>query len=313
MVSETIFAPTVCVCFDDQFAFHGTMAVLSAAWSLPKEINLRAYIVDTGVKEETAEMVRRILEEASVEYTWLAPDLEVLKRLPLPESTWLNHSTFARLLLPELLPAEVERFLYLDSDTIVLDDIRKLLTIDMEGAIVMACECGFYSPISKCASPDVHRMLGMNDCDKYFNAGILVFDCKAWRDNRTRTKTIDLILQYGSLFKHADQDALNITLRGKWKAIEQRWNVTSIFFDRSNGFFPKLTENPAIIHYTGPNPGTKNCFHPKRSVFYRIVWKSGWFVRAEYWKWILKLEPRIIVAIYCGPIKRVIKTLIGKF
>ena len=304
--------PVVCVCFDEHFAFHGTMAVLSAAWSLPKGVPLRAYVVDTGVTPGTAEKVRRILEAASVGYSWLTPDLEDLKRLPLPEPTWLNHSTFARLLLPDLLPEDVGRFLYLDSDTIAVDDIRKFLSLEMDGAVVMACDDALYSPISKSASVEVHRKLGMEDQDGYFNAGILVFDCRAWREDGLREKSFDLILENGRSFKHADQDALNIALRGKWRAVEQRWNATSFFFNSANGSFPFITENPGIIHFTGPNPGTRSCFHPKRHLFYRVVRKSGWFGGCGYWKWLLGLEPRIVIAIQSARLKRVLKRLIGR-
>lgn len=305
-------ALVVCVCFDEQFALHGSMAVLSAAWSVPSGVKLHAYLVDTGVTVETAERVHRVLKAASVGYSWLRPDLEDLKRLPLPDPTWLNHSTFARLLLPDLLPAEVERFLYLDSDTIVVDDIRKLLYSGMDGAVVMACEDSLYSPIEKSASGEVHRNLGMDDSDGYFNAGIMVFDCGAWREGRLRERVFDLILQHGQSFKHADQDALNIALRGRWKALDQRWNATSNLFNPTNGSFPAITENPGIIHYTGPNPGTKGCFHSRRSLFYRIVRKSGWSGRIDSSKWVLGLELRIIVSMQFRRLKRVIKGLLGR-
>lgn len=304
--------PVVCVCFDEHFAFQGTMAVLSAAWSLPMGVTLRAYIVDTGVTQGTAEKVRRVLGATCVRYFWLTPDLEDLKRLPLPEPTWLNYSTFARLLIPDLLPADVKRFLYLDGDTIVVDDIRRFFSLEMDGAVVMACEDALYTTVGKSASSEVHRELGMDDEDSYFNAGILMFDCLEWRKRGLREKTFDLIMKNGRSFKHADQDALNIALRGEWKAVEQRWNATSFFFNPANGRFPSISENPGIIHFTGPNPGTKNCIHPRRSAFYRIVRKSNWFDSVKYWKWVFGLEIRIIPRIKYHRLKYSIKRLIGR-
>ena len=48
--------------------------------------------------------------------------------------------TFARFLIPNMFPESVSRVLYLDSDILVIDDLRALWQTDLEGAVLGAVE-----------------------------------------------------------------------------------------------------------------------------------------------------------------------------
>ena len=52
----------------------------------------------------------------------------------------MSRATYARLLLPELVPSSVTRLLYLDCDIVVLRDIGELFDERLDGSLLAAVE-----------------------------------------------------------------------------------------------------------------------------------------------------------------------------
>lgn len=62
-------------------------------------------------------------------------DMNVLQGLDAERFTAF---TFLRLIIPNILPAEIERVLYLDTDTLIANSILPLFSLDMKGKAVGA-------------------------------------------------------------------------------------------------------------------------------------------------------------------------------
>jgi lipopolysaccharide biosynthesis glycosyltransferase len=80
-------------------------------------------------------------------------------------------ATWFRLLLPNILPADIERLIYLDPDTIVLSDISELFHTDMQSA-----------PLAAVVDYNNTRMSAMYELKNYVNSGVLLMDLQEWRD-----------------------------------------------------------------------------------------------------------------------------------
>ena len=84
-----------------------------------------------------------------------------------PKQKWLSEETYYRLVAFALIPQEVDRILWLDGDIIVKDDISQLYNQDFEDKYIIAC------------SEDTtkhHERMGLSECHKYFNAGVVLYN-----------------------------------------------------------------------------------------------------------------------------------------
>ena len=83
-------------------------------------------------------------------------------------------SAMARLFAPEVLPASVDRALYLDCDTIVRGGIRGLYRTDLKGNLAgMVMEPTVYEKM--------RESIGLKKDEPYFNSGVILMDLAAWR------------------------------------------------------------------------------------------------------------------------------------
>ena len=187
-------------------------------------------------------------------------------------------ATYFRLLLPSLLPSELKRAIFIDSDAIVTSSLQGLWQLPLEGKALAAVPDHWLS----C------RDHGYVHGD-YFNAGIMLVDLDAWR----RKDVIGL----GRIFaqdnphrlRHWDQDILNAVFAGEWLALGERWNACPHLY----GLLPEfslqpnnLTDsekqailNPAIVHFAGPGPvkpWNARCTHPLRHHYLAAKATTPW-------------------------------------
>jgi lipopolysaccharide biosynthesis glycosyltransferase len=187
-------------------------------------------------------------------------------------------AAYFRLLLPDLLPAGVSRFLFIDSDAVVVDSLRPLWEQPLAGHALAAV------PEHQLSCADHGYVFG-----EYFNSGMMLVDLDQWRRSD--------LLETGRAFaranphrlRHWDQDVLNHLFAGAWLAMPERWNACphlfglNAFYDMSRD---KLTaaqresiDHPAIIHFAGPGPVKPwhyRCEHPWRDTYRRHIADTPW-------------------------------------
>ena len=88
-----------------------------------------------------------------------------------PETNRYPVQIYYRLAAPLLLPAALDRILYLDVDTVVLNSLEPLYTSDFAGAAFMAC-----SHTDRFLNKFNQARLGLEDGVRYLNSGVLMMD-----------------------------------------------------------------------------------------------------------------------------------------
>ena len=133
---------------------------------------------------------------------------------------------WARVHLPEIIGTS--KMIFIDSDTIALTCISKLWDTSLEGNIIAAaqhCACGTFGDLvlnwrTLDFSP-FNKHLSM----KYFNCGVMVFDCEQWLSKGLAEKCLDAIHLYRhTKYRGYDEPGFNFVLRHDWKQLDQRWN-----------------------------------------------------------------------------------------
>jgi lipopolysaccharide biosynthesis glycosyltransferase len=158
-----------------------------------------------------------------------------------------------RLFLPELLP-EVDRVLYLDGDLIVVDSLRPLWELDLEGHLLAAVTNVFQAD---------HfgriPMLGLDAPDDYFNSGVMLLDLEAMRRESTTEAVLGWALEHHDQLDWPEQDALNVVIGHRRLPLPPRWNLmySVLRFPWAMQAFgaralAEATARPAIRHFEGP-------------------------------------------------------------
>lgn len=167
------------------------------------------------------------------------------------EFAYVSTATYLRLQLPHLVPAGVDRLLYLDCDVLCTGPVDELTEVDLRGNTVAAVGDPYARRLC-----DMEGLPGLADCPdldpraRYFNAGVLLIDVAGWLDGEVTSRCLDYIHRHSAQTRFLEQDALNHTLYGKWLRMDKRWNHAMCSrLETSMG--GKLSD-ATLIHQIGP-------------------------------------------------------------
>ena len=179
-------------------------------------------------------------------------DMNLLQGL---DSKRFTAFTFLRLIIPNILSAEIERVLYLDTDTLIANSILPLFSLDMRGKAV-----GAVTQNSPSAKKNIKR-LNYDENKGYFNAGVLLIDLKQWRENNVMKQSIGYCvknIEHLSLF---DQDALNVIFQDNKCELPLCYNIIPDNLNSDYYYTPEHLDEikeavyrPVIIHYASSAP-----------------------------------------------------------
>ena len=164
-----------------------------------------------------------------------------------------------RLLIPDTLPNEISRVLYLDADTVVTDNLEGLLSLPMDDKAI----AGVPDPMS--LSEETYIRCGYDSGKQYLCSGVLLMNLGYWRKHRLADKIIDWAKANAARIKCPDQDAINFVCQDDKLVLPLRYNVMNYFFLLKEYYRPPYIEQlkeclhrPAIIHYAGWYPWIKD-------------------------------------------------------
>jgi lipopolysaccharide biosynthesis glycosyltransferase/ADP-heptose:LPS heptosyltransferase len=141
--------------------------------------------------------------------------------------------TMFRLLIPEVLPASLEKVIYLDCDVLVNMDIRELWEVPLEGFSLAGVLDRPENRPFKLFSERAFRLRWMR-CDRkyYVNGGVLLMNLPRIREKCSLFQRIfSWAKEYGRYATHGDQDMLNSCFRGDIKILDPKFNTCRTYFD----------------------------------------------------------------------------------
>ncbi|HBJ33235.1 MAG TPA: hypothetical protein DDZ51_00430 [Planctomycetaceae bacterium] len=223
---------------------------------------IKVFLIHQNVSDDALRSMRKMLSHFGSEFSPISLKLShVAKLTNLPVSGHVSLATYFRLLIPELLPPDVRKCIYLDSDILVLRSLRELQDTELNGAPFAA---------TFQATHDGSAYLRLPPGAPYLNAGILVLDLNAWREAKLSRKLIDFGLQqeHGAL-QSWDQDILAKYFVGNWRRLPVEWNVTHHYFFESAIGVRQPPPEPAIVHFSGmQKPWEPDATHPYAKAFW---------------------------------------------
>jgi lipopolysaccharide biosynthesis glycosyltransferase len=259
--------------FDQNFIIH-FYVVITSIFTNNKGAAITLHVITSGVSPEEQEEIRQYAQQNNAAIRYYEIDMELVSSFHI-QSQYFTAATFYRLFFPAVLPPDVKRFIYLDTDIVVSGDLTRFHEIDLQGF-----------PIAAALDPGViaRPELGVHEPYTYFNAGILLIDIDQWRQQQVTEKAVRYILDNPEKIPYVDQDALNATMIGNWRKIGnefnlQRGNVQNV---------PKkqvqvLLRDAIVVHYTSNDkPWNPYCTHPLKHLYWLYLSKSPKALNKRY-------------------------------
>jgi lipopolysaccharide biosynthesis glycosyltransferase len=260
---------TVALAADDNYARPLAAALRSVVANLEPSRTLTCCILDMGITPENKQALMTILANPNVGVLWNTSLHDRVQHLP---NTWpaITRATYARLFLPDVLPTDVHRVLYLDSDVMARRCVGELFATDMEGYAALAVPDTQSPFVSSPAGVPFWFERGRSAADLNFNAGVMLIDLGQWRETDVAADALAYLTDGRHHFAQ-DQEALNSTLSGRIGPIDPRWNQQAELFQKEYEaivpYGPELIRevkrDPWIIHFSNnPKPWSYGHSHP---------------------------------------------------
>jgi len=268
---------------DDAFAMPLAVALRSALDTLSEPHVIEAYVLDGGISAANRQRLERSLDSPRIELRFIAPSLQTLAGIG--HRGRVSHTTYFRILAPELLPASVSRVIHLDADVRVMADLARLWAEPQRGLPVLAVRDAGAPTVSSPRGLLNYRELGLAPRLAYFNAGVMTLDLALWREEQLAGQLLRYLERHAHAVRWWDQDALNAVLAGRWGELDPRWNQIPQCWEPAAGdtdpFTTALRElvirDPWIVHYsTGSKPWHWSCTHPARERFFEVLDRTAW-------------------------------------
>ena len=243
----------------------------SAIDNLAQHFTLTAYVLYSEVSEADRERVSQSIPDGRASIHWINVDTSKIAGVPL----WgrMPVSTYFKLFLTDLLPADVTRAVWLDCDVLVRGDLGELWKTELAGCDAAAVQDQLVPLASSFGGIARHRELGISD-SRYFNAGVMVIDLVAWRNQRVTARALEYLKRSWKSVVFWDQEGLNVALAGRWSELPAKWNHNvSLPFNRTRA----LHRPPSILHFAGMlKPWIYRTRDPDWSQYIEYLDKTAW-------------------------------------
>lgn len=188
-------------------------------------------------------------------------DDNTFSSFPISGAAHSNHLPYYRLKLDSYFNNSISKCLYLDSDMLVLCDLRELFAIDLKDHILAAINDPGTKK-RKIKYKEHNKNVVFNFSDAYFNSGFLLINTNSYRKHRIQEQC-EVLAKKCYYIKAADQDLLNATIpQDKLLKLPIAYNFSSISFcvsickdekkhrlNCTRAEFMESYRNPKIIHY----------------------------------------------------------------
>ena len=210
---------------------------------------ISVWLINHSLSNETTGRFERYLKKINIELNNIKIEDSFFDSMPLPFEGLFSVEIYYRLLIPWILPENVNRALWLDADLIVKGDITPFYYKNFNGHCIVACDDGRQMNMRTRNEDKERLMLGQEH--RYFNSGVLLMNTELIRQRYTLEYIFSLSEELRDKLIYPDQDILNY------------WFQNSVLYENpyiyncSTYMLSEMSEKEydrvRIIHYYGPN------------------------------------------------------------
>ena len=228
------------------------------------------HTIATGISDREKDDITSFVRQQQSVISFYELDSASVAGLVLPKDKYFTAAVYYRLLLPALVPATVEKLLYLDTDIVVIGNLAELYQTDISGYSL-----GAVAEVNATRNrPD----LGIYEVGTYFNSGVMLINVAEWRQQQVSEKATRFLRDYPEKIVWADQDALNVVLMNNYVKLPGRFNVIPFDIPRllPKNKYAAFLKDKVVIHYTlkEHKPWDMQSINPFRYLYYKYLKQS---------------------------------------
>lgn len=272
---------------DNNYSMQAAVS-LTSLFENNRNLSFRLLLVSDGISEENINRIKKITERYDNEICIIdMPNLDKLCGADLSTSKWTK-AAYCRLFLCDLVPDDIDKLLYLDPDTIVVDKIDPIIDILFSESFEE-----YYGAACVDPSYTMKKYYGFKRNENYFNTGLMLVNLKKWRDSNVQDVIIKEIIRRNGKSIDVDQGYINCVMINKIMKLPAKYNVAPPFYRNyedvchmfsvdewySKEEFEQSAKHPVVIHYCGrktDRPWFVNCDHPRREEWIKYFSMTDW-------------------------------------
>ena len=289
---------------DNGYALYLGVCIRSLIANSSSNHNYDIVILDGGISDTVKQDILDMQKQnVSIRFINIDPYLKDYDLSIFSLRIHFTLATYYRFFLP-IIFQEYSKVLYIDCDTVILNDVAELYQIDIKDNYIGATRdieiirTGEHHPPS---TDYYYKVLKMKDHKNYFQAGCMICNITKMLEINFTQKLIERLKEIKTP-RFVDQCVLNSLCEGKVKFIPQNWNYTWHIAIMNKVYEPDIPEpylrqfksaqtNPYIIHFTAVgvkpwlNPALEKAhyfwFYARQTPFYEEILYRNLKVKAE--------------------------------
>ena len=249
--------------------------------SVPSQLHI--FFIDMGTNDISKKEMKSFVESFGAEYTTISFD-EIAYDLNVSDKTGRHiKSVYAKIFFGRL--PDIDKIIYLDSDIVIVDDIKSLWDIDLGQNVIAGVET-------------IHTIednikIGYTVEERAINDGMVLMDLIKWRNGGYLEKCLAYIAKYDGEPPVLSEGTINAVCREKILIIHPRYNLMSAIVGANvdtircltgRGYYTQAeiddaTHNPCIIHFLSGfynRPWCKHCNHPMKAEYIKYRKMTKW-------------------------------------
>lgn len=197
---------------DSRFIKYTAIAITSILENSASPSEFEFWIIHSDNIEEDKAQILSYVQKYNCRFHFRKVDINSYDNFYRPY--YISNAVFNKFSIPNILPVDISKALYLDSDVLVLGDLLELNKIDLGSYFLGAVLDG---------NESYARNIGL-DSDTYFNSGVLLLNLKKIRTEKFIQRALSFLGSKENPQQTSDQDAFNIAAKDRWFRLENKWN-----------------------------------------------------------------------------------------
>lgn len=252
---------------DDAFSYPLAVMLVSLLEN-NRESSVRIHLFSASMSDSHVRRFTQLVARYDQKFEFYRLKDEAFSGLPV--SNRISNAAYYRILIPENIDSQVDRYLYLDADLIVTGKLEPLFMIDMDDKVIAS--------VNDVAAIDMdkHKKHSIPEKYLYFNSGVMLVDKNRWLQADAGKRVLRYRTENNDICDFLDQDGFNGALYKERLNIPPRWNQqVGLFYvngDAAKKAYPdgmdEARYDPAIVHFNGSEkPWHRVSAHPYKRQF----------------------------------------------
>ncbi len=241
----------------------------SIQYSNPEE-KFNIYVLHKNLNQEDILEIGKLLNKENFSIIPIKIPKSEIDTFPVYQKRYPVEIYF-RLFATKYLPQELDRILYLDSDTIIINKLNELYNMEFGNNYYIAA-----THIKKVIHKINEIRLDIEEDDAYINTGVLLINLKSLRKMDVERRVIKYVNENKKKLILPDQDIISGIFGNKIKLVEHlKFNLGEKCIIDYNLRYPYkkidlnwIKQNSVIIHYYGKNKPWNDTYIGKLNIFY---------------------------------------------